>query len=128
MAKTAQTILNALGCPDAELSIVLVADPEIQSLNRQYRGKDIPTNVLAFAMRDGDFGGLTPTLLGDVIVSMDTVAREASEAGQPMAAHFTELLIHGILHLMGFDHETGETDAIRMEAKSRELMALVRGR
>lgn len=125
MEKTAIAILNALGCPDAELSIVLVDDPDIQALNLQYRGKNSPTNVLAFAMRDGDFGDVTPTLLGDVVMSLDTLQREAQAAGQPVAERMTELLIHGILHLLGFDHEASEADAAFMEDKSRELLAMV---
>lgn len=102
-------------------------DPDIQALNRQYRGKDSPTNVLAFSMREGDFGGVTPTLLGDVVLSLDTVAREAEAAGQTPADRLTQLLIHGILHLVGFDHETSEADADLMEEKSRELLTLVSG-
>jgi probable rRNA maturation factor len=125
--KTAQAILNGLGCPEAELSIVLVDDPDIQALNSQYRGKDSPTNVLAFAMRDGDFGGVTPTLLGDVVLSIDTLTREAEAAGQAPADRLTQLLIHGILHLVGFDHEASAAAADLMEEKSRELLALLSG-
>lgn len=105
--------------------MVLVDDPAIQELNRRYRGKDTPTNVLAFAMRDGAFGDLTPSLLGDVVMSMETVAREADAAGQSVGHRFNELLIHGILHLLGYDHETGDADAEIMEEKTGELLALV---
>jgi len=124
--KTAQAILDALAYPDAELSVVLVSDPEIHALNRQYRGKDRPTNVLAFAMRDGEFGSLTPGLLGDVVISMDTLAREAADAGKPTLERFMELLIHGILHLVGFDHEASDTDAEKMEKTAGEILERLR--
>lgn len=124
--KTAQAILDALAYPDAELSVVLVSDPDIHAMNRQYRGKDQPTNVLAFAMRDGEFGNLTPSLLGDVVISMDTMVREAADAGKSSMERFKELLIHGVLHLVGFDHETSDTDAERMEKKAGEMLEMLR--
>ena len=102
-------------------------DETIQALNRDYRNKDSATNVLAFAMRDGDFGDVTPDLLGDVIISMDTAAREASVAGQSTETRMDELLVHGILHLFGFDHEESDAAYDRMETRSRELLALIHG-
>ncbi len=125
MEKTAQAILDALAFPDAELSVVLVSDPDIHALNRQYRGKDRPTNVLAFAMRDGEFGNLTPELLGDVVISMDTMAQEAADAGKPARVRFIELLIHGILHLVGFDHEASDTDAEQMEKTADKILKVL---
>ncbi|MCP3955371.1 MAG: rRNA maturation RNase YbeY, partial [Desulfobacterales bacterium] len=70
--KAAQAILNDLDCPEGELSILFVDDPRIQALNREYRRKDHPTNVLSFPMREGDFAEVSPALLGDVVVSVDT--------------------------------------------------------
>lgn len=110
---------------DVELSILLVDDNEIAELNETYRGRKGPTNVLAFSMREGAFGNIAPGLLGDVVISMDTVAREALELGVEAGFRFDQLLIHGILHLFGFDHETNEDDATAMEAKEAELMPLV---
>ena len=112
--------------PDGEISILLVDDPQIATLNQQYLDRQGPTNVIAFAMREGEFSHLTPHLLGDVVISMDTAAREAQEAGLRKARRFNELLIHGILHLFGYDHEDSEKQARRMEEKSRELMELIR--
>ena len=76
-------------------------------------------------MREGEFPDLTPDLLGDVVISTDTAAREAQVASMSMERRFNELLVHGILHLMGYDHETSEKDTRIMEEKSRELVELI---
>jgi probable rRNA maturation factor len=121
-----QVILNALDSPDGEISIVLVDDPQIAVLNEQYLSRQGPTNVIAFAMREGEFSHLTPQLLGDVVISMQTTAAEARIAGVSLERRFRELLIHGILHLFGYDHEQSAAEAQRMDARSRELMERVR--
>jgi len=123
--QTVQVILDALDCPDGEISILLVDDPQIEELNQQYLNRQGPTNVIAFAMREGEFADLSPHLLGDVVISMDTAAKEAQIAATSMARRFNELLVHGVLHLMGFDHEASEEDARVMEDKSREILALL---
>jgi probable rRNA maturation factor len=114
-----------LDCPDAELSIVILDDAQMAKLNRDYRHKDGPTNVIAFAMRDGEFGDLNTDLLGDVVISLDTTRREALDEGISTHQRFNQLLVHGILHLLGYDHEISQVDAHRMEAKSQELMAMI---
>lgn len=119
--KTEQ-ILNALGCKHHEISIVIMDDAEIRALNREFRGMDRPTNVLSFPMQEGEFSNVTPGLLGDVVISAQTAAAEAEEAGIPLDQRLSQLLVHGILHLVGFDHETGEEDARHMEIKSLELL------
>jgi len=121
-----QVILSALDFPDGELSILLVDDPQIAILNQKYLDRQGPTNVIAFAMREGEFSHLTPHLLGDVVISMDTAAKEAQDAGLSRERRINELLVHGILHLFGYDHEDSENEALRMEEKSRELMELIR--
>ena len=100
-----------------ELSVVLSDDAQVQQLNRDYRGKDTPTNVLSFPMPP-DSG-----LMGDVVLARETIAAEADAQGKRFADHFVHLLIHGVLHLQGFDHET-DVEAIDMEA--REVRALAR--
>jgi probable rRNA maturation factor len=120
-----QVILDALDCPDGEISILIVDDPQIEDLNQKYLNREGPTNVIAFAMREGEFSDLSPHLLGDVVISADTAAREAQIAATSTERRFSELLVHGILHLMGFDHETSETDARVMEDRSRELVKLI---
>jgi probable rRNA maturation factor len=114
-----------LGCPDSELSILIVDDPQIEELNQQHLNRAGPTNVIAFAMHEGEFPDLSPHLLGDVVISIDTAASEAQTAAISMEQRFDELLVHGILHLMGYDHETSVEKARVMEEKSRELMKLI---
>jgi len=115
-----------LACPDAELSLVIVCDEEIQCLNREYLGRDRATNVLSFPMQEGEGSGLHPDLLGDVVISADTAARDAAEAGTAFEEELCFLLVHGILHLVGFNHEgTSEEEARRMEAKEDEIFALI---
>ena len=120
-----QVILNALDCPDGEISILIVDNPQIEKLNQQYLNREGPTNVIAFAMREGEFSDLSPHLLGDVVISTDKAAQEAQITAMSMERRFNELLVHGILHLLGFDHETSEKDARIMEDKSRELIELI---
>jgi probable rRNA maturation factor len=121
----ARKILNALACHDSELSIVLVDDDQMSSLNKEYRNRRGSTNVLAFAMREGEFGDISPELLGDVIISLPTAQREAEEAGISLDNMISRLLIHGILHLVGFEHDRGEDAAREMEERSSELLAIL---
>ena len=99
----------------------------IQTINRDYLQRDKPTNVISFAMQEGEGAGIAPQLLGDVVISAETAARDAAEAGQPFASELYFLLLHGILHLLGYDHERGSAaEAERMEERERELFALLR--
>lgn len=120
----AHRILSDLGCPDAELSILIVDDNEIRVINRNYLQRDKATNVISFSMREGEGGDLHPGLLGDVVISADTAARDAAEAGKSFESELYFLLLHGILHLLGYDHERGtEEEACLMEEKEIELFA-----
>lgn len=122
--KTEQ-ILNALGCNAHEISIVIMDDKGIEQLNKTYRGIDKPTNVLAFPMQEGEFSNITPGLLGDVVISLTTAEKEAVDAKISLEERLSQLLIHGILHLLGFDHETSDKDAAAMEDKSLELLRII---
>ena len=123
----AQKILSASGCPEAQLSILIVDDAMIQDINRDYLGKDRPTNVISFAMQEGEGGGVQPDLLGDVVISAETAARDAGEAQASFESELYFLLLHGILHLLGYDHERGtQAEAERMEAREQEVFALIR--
>lgn len=113
-------------CPDGELSILLVDDSRIAELNKAYLGRSGPTNVIAFPMQEGQFDNINPYLLGDVVISMETAGRESKIGGITTEERFHELLIHGILHLFGFDHEGTSEEAERMETKARELQELLR--
>ena len=122
---TASRILSALGYPDAQLSILIVDDDQISEFNMTYLKHAGPTNVISFPMQEGQCSDITPDLLGDVVISADTAHREAVDAGMEMNARFNQLLIHGILHLVGYDHvNSGEAAAV-MEQKSNELMELI---
>jgi probable rRNA maturation factor len=114
-----------LGYPDHELSILIVDDKEIAKINEHYLHHQGPTNVISFSMQEGDFADINPLLLGDVVISADTAQREAREARIPFAARFTQLLVHGILHLVGYDHEASAQEAESMEAKSEALLAML---
>ena len=124
--KNAQAVLNALDSPDGELSVLIVDDPQIAILNKEYLNRQGPTNVIAFPMRDGGFGDLNPQLLGDVVISIETARREGGDAGISTPARVSQLLVHGILHLFGYDHEKDDGEARRMEEKSDELLEMLR--
>ncbi len=111
--------------PEGELSVLLLDDTEIADLNYRYLNRQGATNVIAFPMSEGEFGDINPDLLGDVVISMDTTAREAEILETTIETRFKELLIHGILHLFGYDHETDEVDAREMEDKSEELFEMI---
>jgi probable rRNA maturation factor len=124
--RTARRILNALGYPDAQLSILIVDDDQIAKLNEAYLHHTGPTNVISFPMQEGRFSDITPDLLGDVVISAETAHREAVDADMKISERFDQLLIHGILHLTGYDHVNSEHEAAVMEQKSNELMELIR--
>ncbi|MDT8444549.1 MAG: rRNA maturation RNase YbeY [Desulfuromonadales bacterium] len=127
LRKVARKILSVSACPDAQLSILIVDDDMIQEINRDYLGKDRPTNVISFAMQEGEGGGVQPDLLGDVVISAETAARDADDAQTSFESELYFLLLHGILHLLGYDHERGtQAEAKRMEAREREIFSLVR--
>jgi probable rRNA maturation factor len=96
----------ALKDKDAEISVVLTNDAEIKTLNHDYRDKDKPTNVLSFPLMDINSGAPLgdPVALGDVVFAYETIAREAKEQDKSFVDHLTHLLIHGVLHLVGYDH------------------------
>jgi probable rRNA maturation factor len=114
-----------LGCLEAELSLLLTDDAGIARLNRDYLSREGATNVIAFPMREGEGADPDDPLLGDVAISVETAQREAEEAGLSFEERLYRLLIHGILHLLGYDHERPGSDARLMEAKEEELMALL---
>jgi probable rRNA maturation factor len=114
------TLALQAGREDAELSVRVVDTAEITALNRQYRGKDGATNVLSFPFEE--MTGVETALLGDVVVCAPVVAAEAVQQGKPLQAHWAHLVIHGVLHLQGYDHH-GDVEAQRMEALESKLLA-----
>ena len=117
--RAAEACLSAARCPDGEveISIALADDATQQKLNRDYRGRDAPTNVLSFAASadgNGADPAAGPTLLGDVVLAYETVSREARDQGKSLSDHLSHLVVHGVLHLLGYDHEA-DADAEEME-------------
>ena len=99
-----------------EVTIRLVDGEEGQALNREYRGKDYATNVLSFPYES------EPLVMGDLVICPEVVVREAGEQGKAVATHYAHLVVHGMLHLQGYDHENGD-DAARMEGRERDILA-----
>lgn len=109
---------------DTEAALLLTDDAAVQALNRDYRGQDKPTNVLSFAALDDDMPTPddAPLLLGDIIVAFETVMAEAARDAKTPADHFSHLVVHGMLHLLGFDHDD-ETQAETMEALEVKILS-----
>jgi len=120
LRRSAHRLLAALRLPAAELSVVLLSDRAMRGLNRRYRGLDRPTDVLSFAQRDG-VAGAPDGLLGDVVISIDTARRQAAARGARLIEEGERLLIHGVLHLLGYDHERSAAEARRMQRRQRAL-------
>jgi len=120
----AKTLLSALEYDDAELSLLITDDAEIAELNSTYRNKQKPTDVLSFSQQEGE--GAAEGILGDVVISLDTAERQAVEYEVSVAEELQRLLIHGVLHLCGYDHENvPEAVAEEMREKERELSAVL---
>lgn len=129
-AGAALKVAPELASPRLSASILFTSDEEVQSLNREWRGKDKPTNVLSFPMLDrAELLELRtegpPELLGDVSLACETCVREAAEKGVSLEAHATHLIVHGMLHLAGLDHEISPEDAMAMEALEIKALALM---
>lgn len=138
------TTLKAHDAETCEVSVLLTDDADIKHLNRDYRGIDAPTDVLAFAMRDGEDSDMNPNLLGDLVISVETASRQAETADPFSATHSsvkTEiqlttynsleievalLAVHGVLHLLGYDHQTPEAAAVMFE-KQEAIFSLLQG-
>ena len=110
---------------DGEISVVFLDDDGILKLNREYRGIDRPTDVLSFALNQGDFPDPQPGMWGDIVVSVETAARQAADAGDSFEDEITRLLIHGALHLLGYDHERSKKDAARMRRTERKIISSI---
>ena len=121
LSSLAHRILDALGLEKVELSILITSDREIKRLNRLYRNKDKPTDVLSFPMGE-EVGGWR--LLGDVVISLDTAKVQASEFSLSLEEEIKRLLIHGIVHLLGYDHELGPEE----EEKFREMEEFIQSK
>lgn len=134
MFRLVQEILKELGEAEAEVGLILTGDAEIRRLNRRYRGVDRATDVLAFPMRArstaGDkkqvtgarSQGLGYDLLGDIVISVPTAKRQAEQAGHSLGQEMSILIVHGLLHLLGYDHERSLKEAKRMQKIEKKLL------
>lgn len=127
-AQACGAIVPELANPRLATSLLFTTDAEVHTLNREWRQRNKPTNVLSFPMLEreellslGPDG--PPEMLGDLALAYETCAREAVEKGVPLEHHATHLIVHGLLHLAGFDHETGDEDADKMEALEIAILA-----
>lgn len=120
-----ESTVRAAGCePPCDVSVLLTRDPQIHELNRTYRGKDQPTDVLSFALEEESTVMLPPGFarqLGEVVLSLDTIARQACDHGRHYSQELSWALCHGVLHLLGYDHETDEQELV-MRAKEAEVL------
>jgi probable rRNA maturation factor len=133
LASDAAALMRAVGAPQAELSLSFVTDRAIRRLNRDFRGKDSATDVLSFpqfgpdALAAATRAAEPPVPLGDIVISVETAARQARELNIEIAARLRTLLIHGMLHLLGYDHEGSAAEARRMFKREHQLAALLAG-
>jgi len=118
-------LLKVLDLNEADLSVTVTGDEDIQAINRDYRGVDAPTNVLAFALEEGEPLPGAPRVLGDIVISAETIMREAPPLGYTDGEMFYFYLVHGLLHLIGYDHELGPEEAARQEAETERLWNLI---
>ena len=123
LERTARAALEGEGVPAAELGILITSDEIIHDLNRRYADEDKATDVLSFSLREGEeFVSPDDTeRLGEVIISLDTAKRQAEEAGRALEAEVAHLLVHGILHLLGYDHAEAE-DERAMRAREEAIL------
>jgi rRNA maturation RNase YbeY len=118
LRKTALAILTLVGRTEAELSVALIGDAEMRKLNARYRGKDYPTDVLSFPMEES---APATRLLGDVIISVEQARRQAKARGRTLNQELATLLIHGVVHLLGYDHERSVKDARVMKRLENKI-------
>jgi probable rRNA maturation factor len=125
LRKKTALILNALVCKNFQISILITDDQDIQEINKNYRNIDKPTNVLSFPMDDESMVIPGVKILGDLVISEDTAIKEAETAQISLDQRISQLLVHGILHLFGYDHEISDKEDEKMTKKSIELISLI---
>jgi probable rRNA maturation factor len=119
---TVNKLLKGLDCGEKELSLTFVDDESIQQLNRQFLDRDRSTNVLSFSLQEGQYGNINPDVLGDIIISVDTAMRDSRKENLTLDEEIDFLIIHGLLHLLGYNHEhTSKEESRKMRKKEKEL-------
>jgi len=121
-------ILGMLNCRDKEISLVIVDNEQIREINRDYLNRDRPTNVIAFSQTEGEFGGINPHILGDVVISIERALSDSQTGGLSLEDELDFLFIHGLLHLLGYEHENAtEAETQKMNDKTDELFFSLKG-
>jgi rRNA maturation RNase YbeY len=121
LARRARSALRAVGHARSELSLTLVDDGAMAALNEAHRGKTGPTDVLSFSLLEGAHAEHRGALLGDIVIDLEQAARQARRARRPLDAELAKLLVHGVLHLLGHDHERDD-EARRMQSEERRVL------
>jgi probable rRNA maturation factor len=121
--RAAEAALLDNEAPPSEISIVLSDDEHLRELNKHHRGMDKPTNVLSFPAARTKTPAGAQRMLGDIVIAFGTVEREATEEAKSLENHLSHLVVHGVLHLLGYDHEGDEEEAELMEARERQILA-----
>ncbi len=126
--ETVEKITKVLDCTDKEISLSFVDDKTIKQLNKIYLGKNKSTNVLSFSMRENEYGDVNPQILGDIVVSVETAKRDTLKSGLTFAQEIDFLIIHGLLHLLGYNHEnTTKKETVIMRQKEKYLFNVIHG-
>ncbi len=115
------------GYPTGKLCVLLVNDSRIREFNKVYRGIDRTTDILSFSMKEGLSIGVDSAMLGDIVISLPAAKRQSFKCKKDIYSVLTELLIHGILHLLGYDHETSTYQAKKMKKKEKEIFERIKG-
>lgn len=120
-------IMNYLDCKDKEVSLLFVDNNEIRKINKRYLNRNHSTNVITFSLTEGEFGNINPKVLGDIVISVETALKDAGEAGIELNDELEYLMIHGMLHLLKYNHEnTSEDEAQKMERKEQEIFGILK--
>jgi probable rRNA maturation factor len=120
-------IMNYLDCKDKEISLLFVDNNEIRKMNKRYLNRDYSTNVITFSLTEGEFGNINPKILGDIVISVEKALKDAEEAGIELNDELEFLMIHGMLHLLNYNHEnTSEDEAQKMERKEQEIFSILK--
>jgi rRNA maturation RNase YbeY len=126
ISRALKKVLKDLDCHDGELSVLLTDDQHMAHLNRRFLQREGPTNVLAFPMSDGDESDDDFGMLGDIVLSVDRAIHESKALEEPLEETVYRLLVHGLLHLLGFDHEKSPEEARRMQTEQDRLLRLMK--
>jgi len=126
--RSLKRLLKELDCEERDVCVLLIDDKKIREINSSCLNRDRPTNVISFSMTEGEFGGINPQILGDIVISVETAFRDASAGRLDLMDELEFLMIHGLLHLLGYDHEEEAAEkAAEMKTRERELFFLLRG-